>query len=79
MPAFGTLVSKVLGLPPPLSVGLILLGCCPGGTASNVVCYSIPMEHDTYSSIRKDWYFGRLVIPDHKPMEPTNIYEERVG
>ncbi|XP_078150429.1 putative sodium/metabolite cotransporter BASS1, chloroplastic isoform X2 [Carex rostrata] len=37
MPAFGTLVSKVLGLPPSLSVGLILLGCCPGGTASNVV------------------------------------------
>ncbi|KAG8093683.1 hypothetical protein GUJ93_ZPchr0012g21264 [Zizania palustris] len=37
MPAFGTVVSRVLGLPPSLSVGLILLGCCPGGTASNVV------------------------------------------
>ncbi|KAJ1686173.1 hypothetical protein LUZ63_017563 [Rhynchospora breviuscula] len=37
MPVFGTLVSKALGLPPSLSVGLILLGCCPGGTASNVV------------------------------------------
>lgn len=37
MPAFGAIVSKSLGLPPSLSVGLILLGCCPGGTASNVV------------------------------------------
>uniref|UniRef100_A0A0A9GR85 Bile acid sodium symporter/ transporter n=1 Tax=Arundo donax TaxID=35708 RepID=A0A0A9GR85_ARUDO len=37
MPALGAIVSRVLGLPPSLSVGLILLGCCPGGTASNVV------------------------------------------
>ncbi|KAJ6348488.1 hypothetical protein OIU76_004872 [Salix suchowensis] len=37
MPAFGLIVSKALGLSPSLSVGLILLGCCPGGTASNVV------------------------------------------
>ncbi|OAY64747.1 probable sodium/metabolite cotransporter BASS1, chloroplastic [Ananas comosus] len=37
MPAFGAIVSKALNLPPSLSVGLILLACCPGGTASNVV------------------------------------------
>lgn len=37
MPAFGVIVSKLLGLSPSLSVGLILLACCPGGTASNVV------------------------------------------
>ncbi|XP_044488195.1 probable sodium/metabolite cotransporter BASS2, chloroplastic [Mangifera indica] len=37
MPAFGVIVSKTLGLPPSLSVGLILLSCCPAGTASNVV------------------------------------------
>ncbi|WVZ88578.1 hypothetical protein U9M48_035081 [Paspalum notatum var. saurae] len=37
MPAFGAIVSRALGLPPSLSAGLILLGCCPGGTASNVV------------------------------------------
>ncbi|XP_021891583.1 probable sodium/metabolite cotransporter BASS2, chloroplastic isoform X2 [Carica papaya] len=30
MPLFGALISKILGLPPSLSVGLILLGCCPG-------------------------------------------------
>lgn len=37
MPVFALIVSKSLGLSPSLSVGLILLGCCPGGTASNVV------------------------------------------
>lgn len=36
MPALGTLISRSLGLSPSLSVGLILLACCPGGTASNV-------------------------------------------
>ncbi|XP_050272795.1 probable sodium/metabolite cotransporter BASS1, chloroplastic isoform X3 [Quercus robur] len=37
MPASAFAISKILGLSPSLSVGLILLGCCPGGTASNVV------------------------------------------
>ncbi|KAL2460537.1 putative sodium/metabolite cotransporter BASS1 [Abeliophyllum distichum] len=37
MPAFGMIISKFLGLSQSLSVGLILLACCPGGTASNVV------------------------------------------
>ncbi|KAH7543634.1 sodium/pyruvate cotransporter BASS2, chloroplastic [Ziziphus jujuba] len=37
MPASGAIISKILGLSPSLSVGLILLSCCPGGTASNVV------------------------------------------
>ncbi|KAL5567347.1 hypothetical protein UlMin_030511 [Ulmus minor] len=37
MPAFGAIISRILGLSPSLSVGLILLSCCPGGTASNVV------------------------------------------
>ncbi|XP_020573615.1 probable sodium/metabolite cotransporter BASS2, chloroplastic [Phalaenopsis equestris] len=37
MPAFGAIVSRALCLPASLSVGLILLACCPGGTASNVV------------------------------------------
>lgn len=37
MPALGAVISKFMGLSSALSVGLILLGCCPGGTASNVV------------------------------------------
>ncbi|KAL7590675.1 hypothetical protein Lser_V15G39853 [Lactuca serriola] len=37
MPAFGFIISRLLGLSPSLSVGLILLSCCPGGTASNLI------------------------------------------
>lgn len=39
MPALGWLVGRVFGLPTPFAVGLILVSCCPGGTASNVVTY----------------------------------------
>jgi BASS family bile acid:Na+ symporter len=39
MPLSGFVVAKVLGLEPGLAVGLILVACCPGGTASNIVTY----------------------------------------
>ncbi|MFM8735029.1 MAG: bile acid:sodium symporter family protein [Pirellulales bacterium] len=39
MPAAGWGVGTALGLDTPLAVGLILVACCPGGTASNVVTY----------------------------------------
>ncbi len=39
MPLAGWLVARMLGLPPALLAGLVLVGSCPGGTASNVVCY----------------------------------------
>ncbi|WP_231598009.1 bile acid:sodium symporter family protein [Synechococcus sp. CBW1002] len=37
MPSLAALVAWGLRLEPALAVGLILVGCCPGGTASNVV------------------------------------------
>lgn len=39
MPAVGWGVAKLLGLPPALAAGLILVGCCPSGTASNVMSF----------------------------------------
>ena len=39
MPLLAFAISRVLPLPTPLAVGLILVGCCPGGTASNLVTY----------------------------------------
>jgi BASS family bile acid:Na+ symporter len=39
MPTAGWLVATTLGLDTPFAVGLILVACCPGGTASNVVTY----------------------------------------
>lgn len=39
MPALAWVVAGALQLPPQLAAGLILVGCCAGGTASNVICY----------------------------------------
>ena len=39
MPLAGWAGAVLFNLPPELAVGLILLGCCPGGTASNVVTF----------------------------------------
>ena len=39
MPATAWLLSKLLDLPTEIAVGVILVGCCPGGTASNVMTY----------------------------------------
>ncbi len=39
MPFLGYLLAVLLGLPPPLAVGLILMGCMPGGTTSNIFTY----------------------------------------
>lgn len=39
MPALAWLLSTLLQLPPEIAVGVILVGCCPGGTASNVMAF----------------------------------------
>ena len=39
MPAIAWLLCHLMGLPSDLALGVILVGCCPGGTASNVICY----------------------------------------
>jgi BASS family bile acid:Na+ symporter len=39
MPLIGFGVAKVLELPPALAAGLVLVGACPSGTASNVMAF----------------------------------------
>ena len=39
MPSLGWGLGKAFNLPPFFAVGLILVACCPGGTASNVIAY----------------------------------------
>ena len=39
MPGLAYALSRGLNLPPEVAVGVILVGCCPGGTASNVMTY----------------------------------------
>ncbi len=39
MPLLAWVLSKGLGLPTELALGVVLVGACPGGTASNVIAY----------------------------------------
>jgi BASS family bile acid:Na+ symporter len=39
MPMIAFLVSVILDLEESLLIGMVLVGSCPGGTASNVICY----------------------------------------
>jgi bile acid:Na+ symporter, BASS family len=39
MPLSGWAIATLFRLQPGLAIGLILVACCPGGTASNVICY----------------------------------------
>ena len=39
MPVIAWILCQVMQLPTDLALGVILVGCCPGGTASNVITY----------------------------------------
>lgn len=39
MPLVAFTITKVLGLPTGIGVGLILVGCCPGGVSSNIMSF----------------------------------------
>ena len=39
MPAIAFLLVQAFRLPPDLAIGVILVGCCPGGTSSNVITF----------------------------------------
>lgn len=39
MPLMAVLLTKFIPMPPEVAAGVILVGCCPGGTSSNVMTY----------------------------------------
>ena len=39
MPLLAWILTRAFSLPQELAIGVILVGCCPGGTASNVITY----------------------------------------
>ena len=39
MPLLALLLTKAFSLPVEIALGVVLVGCCPGGTASNVITY----------------------------------------
>ncbi|OLP45070.1 bile acid:sodium symporter family protein [Rhizobium oryziradicis] len=39
MPLLAVLLTHIIPMPPEVAAGVILVGCCPGGTSSNVMTY----------------------------------------
>lgn len=39
MPALAVLLTRIIPMSPEVAAGVILVGCCPGGTSSNVMTY----------------------------------------
>ena len=39
MPLLAVLLTKIIPMSPEVAAGVILVGCCPGGTSSNVMTY----------------------------------------
>jgi BASS family bile acid:Na+ symporter len=39
MPLVGFAIARLFDFPPEIAAGIILIGCCPSGLASNVMCY----------------------------------------
>lgn len=39
MPLIGYAIARIFHFPPEIAAGIILIGCCPSGLASNVMCY----------------------------------------
>lgn len=39
MPGLAWLLVRVFRLEPALAIGIMLVGCCPGGVSSNIMCY----------------------------------------
>ena len=41
MPFLAFAITKLLNLPDGIALGLILVGCCPGGVSSNIMSYRV--------------------------------------
>lgn len=49
MPLLAFVLSRLFGLDPALTAGMVLVGTCPGGTSSNVITYLSKVEFLTYN------------------------------
>ena len=85
MPALAYFIARVMGLDEQLALGLIIVGCCAGGTASNVITYlaggnvalsiSMTLVSTLLGVLLTPWliqfYAGHLVIIEVLPMLVT--------
>jgi BASS family bile acid:Na+ symporter len=82
MPLWAALLAKMLGLPAALAAGLILVGSCPGGTASNVMVYlargdvalSVTMTScSTIASVVATPYLMLWLAGEYVPVDATAL------
>lgn len=83
MPLSAFAIAKFLDLEPGLAVGLILLGCCPGGTASNVIAFIaranvalsvILTSFSTLGGIIVKPIMFQLLAGEYIPIDPWGIF-----
>jgi BASS family bile acid:Na+ symporter len=83
MPVGGWLLAVALGLPRLLAVGVILVGACPGGTASNVITFlargdvALSIAMTTVSTLLSPvltplWVW--LLASEWVPVEPWSLF-----
>lgn len=82
MPLLGLGVGWLFALPRPFAVGLILVSCCPGGTASNVVAFlakanvalSVTMTAlSTLAAVLLTPILTTLLVGNRVPVDPLGL------
>lgn len=76
MPLSGLAAAQALALPRPLAAGLILVCCCPGGTASNVIAFLARADLPLSVSMTA---LSTLVAPVATPLLATWLLGDRVA
>ncbi|MEM1303633.1 MAG: bile acid:sodium symporter family protein, partial [Planctomycetota bacterium] len=87
MPLLGWAIANGLALPNEFAVGLILVACCPGGTASNVVTYiaradlalSLLMTMcSTFAAIALTPLLSKWLIGERLPVDAFGLFVSTV-
>lgn len=86
MPLAAFALCKAFALPPDLAVGLMLLGCVPGGTASNLVTFlargDVALSHFVHDTACAARYAGPDVLlrqPVDRHQSDGNVPFDRTG
>lgn len=66
IPFLAWILAVVLKLPEDLALGVIMVGCCPGGTASNVITYIAGGDVESSSFMR-----SLIIVVLPEPLLPT--------
>jgi bile acid:Na+ symporter, BASS family len=83
MPLVATILAAASGLPPEIAAGMILVGCAPGGLASNVMAYisganlALSLSLTAFSTILAPFVTPLLMslfAGEHVPIDVTEMF-----